>query len=181
MNTEEQNPVEPLETVPDDGILQEEEQEQPAVQPPCGNHPEMVSITHCQVCDLPICATCAFTFAGDVVFCPACAQSPAVKQIDPKRIRNIRWALGLGIWALIGSIGFFVGATSLESEEEFGIIGLAYSVLVMFPNLAGLVIALTTREKRLADPPGTKAAIWLNSIVFGSFMLLIIVGNCMPS
>ena len=181
MNPEDQNPGDPVEAIHAEGILPEEEAELPAVGAPCSNHPEMVSISHCQICAIPICATCAFIFPGDVAFCPDCVQSPAVNQIDPKRTRNIRWALGLGIWAIIGSVAFFIGTESIENEEELEVIGMAFSVAVLLPNLAGLVLALTTREKRLADPKGTKPAIWLNAIVFGLLLLSMAIGSCMPA
>src|SRR5690349_18101775 len=84
---------------------------QPEINARCIRHPDSPAVVLCHNCRAPICATCDFSFPGDIHLCPNCAANPN-PQISPKRKRLIGWSIALAGVSVMGLIGLLVAATA---------------------------------------------------------------------
>ena len=85
-------------------------------------------------------------------------------------------ALALAAWSTVGMACLLCGVFARMARADRQAIGMVLIVFVLFPALAGLGLALNSRDRRIA----TSGLIWIavvwNAILVGSFVLLTIIG-----
>lgn len=142
----------------------------------CSGHPDNPAIHWCQLCATPICATCDFTFPGDVHLCPACATKPQGK-ITPRRRKLLRWSFALGSLALSALVlDLVISAAAAGRTAAINSIDLLLTNVSLWSAVVGTALGISARDKRLVNPGSVMAAILLNGVVLGILFLLIIVG-----
>ena len=157
----------------------------PALLPPvaklnlkCQVHPNADAVVCCHSCGAPVCATCDFSFPGNLHLCPNCAINPRQK-LSTGRRKLVGWSVGLAIWNTLGIILIFVGAFAGLGKDKAAVeaLGVLLSALFMLPTLIGLALGLASIEKRMSNPAlAWIAAIW-NGVLLGIWILLIIRGT----
>ena len=141
----------------------------------CRQHPASQAVRFCDKCKTPMCATCDFTFPGDIHLCPTCATSRDAV-LTPKRKGLMAGAYALAIWGTVGFALVLLGAFAEMGEEEAGII---VGVFLIIPSLIGAGLGLACLDKRLGNPPVVwVAAIW-STLILVAWLLLSLIGNLM--
>lgn len=141
----------------------------------CATHPSVQAVHYCAACQAPICATCDFSYGGDLHLCPKCATNPRPMVSAARRAKAII-SLGLAALASLALIGFLLAsASSATSGDQAGAVGLFYLTLIL--SVAGVAVALTTRERRAANSPLSWVGIIWNAVLLGAMLLLMVVGS----
>ncbi len=144
----------------------------------CGQHPQVVASHRCKVCGTSVCATCDFTFAGDVHLCPKCAAAPR-QVLTPRRRKLLVGAYALAGWCTLGMVAMFSGvfADKFHTEAEQELLGVVLSLVVFVPAMVGTGLGVGAFDRRLGNPLAVwVAGIW-NGIILGLFVLLCIIGS----
>lgn len=146
----------------------------------CVQHPNSRATQQCKLCGGYMCATCDFVLAGNIHLCPACAAKPQTA-LSPKRKRLLYGAFALAVWSTVGLAclvcGVFAGVHRSAADQQ--LLGTMLMLFVLGPALVGLGLALSTRDRRLANPPTLWIALVWNALIVGSFVLLTIIGLMM--
>jgi hypothetical protein len=135
----------------------------------CYAHPDVPHTGRCDRCERPICETCAFNTAAGRL-CPECMVSGAAPDQGRK-------SATLSVVSLVCAAGFvlcllmmlgFVG-----SQAARGLAGTASIFLV----LTGITTALLGRDYgRRTGSPISLIAVIANGVLFGIYVLLIVIG-----
>ncbi len=146
----------------------------------CSRHPNSAAIQQCKLCGAYMCATCDFALPGDVHICPTCAAKPR-GELSPRRKKLVYFAMALAAWSTLGMAALFGGvfAHMARRKEDQEALGMVLIVFVLAPAIAGLGMAVSARDRRLANPMSITIAIIWNAILAASFLLLSLVGIMM--
>jgi hypothetical protein len=124
-----------------------------------------------------MCQTCDFQMAGRFHICPECASKPQ-HEMSSGRKRNLVISYALAAWGTLGFAIIFSGMLRglVTSKAETEALGVAMTVLILVPAIAGGALSIGCFDRRLANSPAIwVSAIWNGLIVF-CFVLLEIVG-----
>ncbi len=144
----------------------------------CAQHPEVDAVNRCRVCASGVCATCDFTFAGNVHVCPRCVEQQATAGLSPGRRTKMLWALGLaGYGAVLMSL-LLTGTLHrmLHSNGTNEAVNTLLGFAILIPAITGTSLAFSSYDRRLSNPLGVKAAVWANSILLAIYMFLTVLG-----
>jgi len=141
----------------------------------CVQHPNLPAVRQCKVCGKFMCATCDFSLPGNIHVCPACAAAPR-KGLSPKRKKLLIASFALAVWATMGMTALLAGVFAMRSEVAQAAMGTLLIFVVLGPAVCGLGFALSSRDRRLENPPAIMIAIVWNALLVGSFLLLCIIG-----
>jgi len=142
---------------------------------PCVQHPEVQSVTRCRVCSNGVCAVCDFVLPGNVHVCPACLEKEPSTEISTKR--RVLMVVGLILAAFCTLM--VVMAVSGTFTRTFGSSETANLLLgnaLLWPAVAGLVVALTALDRRLRNSTGIWIAVIWNAINLSVFVMFMIIG-----
>ncbi len=89
--------------------------------------------------------------------------------------------MALAAWSTLGMAALFGGvfAHMARRKEDQEALGMVLIVFVLAPAIAGLGMAVSARDRRLANPMSITIAIIWNAILAASFLLLSLVGIMM--
>jgi hypothetical protein len=138
----------------------------------CVTHRDVAATRLCWRCRAPMCDTCDFAFPDGSHICPACVANPTTP-VSSKRTGMAIGGLAMAglATAVLGSI--MSGIWKLTEAEAGGI----FTVLVLLPCVAGVVLSCSAMSKRL----GNNALLWTstlwNAILGAILLILIIIGN----
>jgi hypothetical protein len=143
----------------------------------CVQHPHLAAVQQCKLCEAFMCATCDFILPGNVHLCPACAAAPRAA-LSPKRKKMLIASYALAVWSTVGMAALFAGVFGgmVQSEADQQGLGLILLLFVLGPAIVGMALGLSTKDRRLANPPVLWIAIVWNTIIVGSFLLLVVIG-----
>jgi hypothetical protein len=142
----------------------------------CARHPEVAAEQRCANCRTPLCATCDFTFPGDLHFCPDCATS-AGGALSGRRKRSLVWSYVLACWSTVAFFGLMIAAAFSRSKGEAEALGIALTVAVLIPSIAGVATSVGALERRQSNSFWIWIAVVWNGLLLGGFLLLSIVGT----
>jgi hypothetical protein len=145
----------------------------------CSRHAEVSAVRRCNVCHTPMCQTCDFELPGYFHVCPGCATNPQ-REMSSGRKRNLIVSYVLAAWSTLALALLFAGAFagmmgSSKADQE--IVGVIFSFLIFIPSIAGTALAVSARDRKLANPPSLWAALIWNAIILAVLIILIIIGN----
>jgi hypothetical protein len=152
----------------------------PAVPPGtmCAQHPAVDAVAQCRVCRNAVCATCDFALPGGLHVCPQCIETHSDQDVNPKRIRRAWLAIVLAAFTTLLFVVVFSGALvrMFELDPNSELTATLIGNLLLWPALAGIVVALLSFDRRLRNPPVIWTAVIWNAAMVGLFMLLVVVG-----
>lgn len=122
----------------------------------CAQHPDVIGLLRCAVCQAAICYTCAFQYPGGADVCPSRIISPS-EEMPRNRFYLLLSSYAMAVSATLGVLIFIWTASSRPDDPVRGSITVT---LAFFPNFLGAGLAIATYEKRLPNPP----AVWLSII-----------------
>jgi hypothetical protein len=144
----------------------------------CQQHPESAAVNRCKVCGNGVCATCDFTFAGNVHVCPTCVDAQSSAGISPERKRKMMWSLGLALWStLLLAVMFTPLLYRFEDAQVNELLAGALGFGVLIPSIVGTAMGFSAYDRRLRNPWGVRAAVWWNSVLLAFYILLCIIGT----
>ena len=144
----------------------------------CAQHPGVAAVQRCKVCRRGMCATCDFTFAGNVHVCPTCVDAQSSAGISPERRKKMLWSLGLALWStILLAVMFTPLLYQFEDAEVNELIAGALGFAVFIPTIVGTSMAFSAYDRRLRNPLGVIAAVWWNSVLLAFYLLLIVIGT----
>lgn len=135
----------------------------------CERHTSVAAIHLCTKCSAPICDTCAFAFPGGIFICPTCATLRS-NTLTGGRKTAVGFSLALGALGLLAMVIMFT-AGPWDEDSATGI-----SLLVFIPSLAGMILGLSSLDKRLGNPPVLRVAAIANCILMGIWLVLCLIG-----
>jgi capsular polysaccharide biosynthesis protein len=141
----------------------------------CLHHPKVPAVHLCSKCKTPVCATCDFTFPGDLHICPKCVENND-PVISPRRKRNVIWSLVCAVGGLVLFILFFVRAQGIESESDLEVHSTIFGFLIIVVAMVGVALGLGAMDKRLGNTMSMWIATVWNMVILGAFTLLCVVG-----
>jgi hypothetical protein len=144
----------------------------------CVQHAATEAVARCRVCNKGMCATCDFELPGNMHVCPNCIESHNDQEISPKRIRRAWIAIALAIFTTIVMTTLLTGLlqTGLGLDPNDEAVSTIVGNLILWPAIAGLVLALMSRDRRLRNSALIWTAVIWNSVLTGIFLLLMIIG-----
>ena len=160
----------------------------PVVQPPaarlappaelkCAQHPDVAAVQRCKVCRRGICATCDFTFAGNVHVCPTCVDAQSSAGLSPARRQKMLWSLGLALWStILLAVMFTPLLYQFEDATINELIAGAIGFGVLIPTIIGVSMGFSAYDRRLHNPWGVVAAVWWNSLLLAFYLVLCVIG-----
>lgn len=144
----------------------------------CAQHPDVAAVQRCKVCRQGMCATCDFTFAGNVHVCPTCVDEQSAAGISPERKRKMWWALGLALWStLLLAVMFTPLLYRFADAKANELVASVLGFFVFIPSIIGTTQAFSAYDRRLRNPPGVVAAVWWNSVLLALYLVLIVIGT----
>lgn len=145
----------------------------------CLQHPEVDGVASCKLCWKAACATCDFSFPGDVHLCPLCVETQSSADVSPRRRKLSNWALVCAVWSTIFFVLLLSGAFAsyFTDPDTARIADLVVTNAILWPLLAGTGLSLSALDPKLRSTGLMKAAAWWNCVVGGLFYLLILAGN----
>jgi hypothetical protein len=154
----------------------------PAATPlgPCAGHPQVEATARCRVCTKTVCATCDFSWPGDLHFCPDCVErSSTTTEVDPARKRNTYIAIALASWSTILMVMMFGGAfQSLFEDPDTGkVADFIITNAILWPLLFGTGLSISAVEPKLQNTGLMKAVMWWNGVLLAVMMLLVVGAN----
>lgn len=145
----------------------------------CSRHPEVPAVVRCQACSQPVCGTCEFILPGQIHVCPDCA-TRTDQGMSRKRKTLLIWSFALAVWSTLGMAVLFSGLlANVQGKAELEVLGMAMSLMIFFPSLVGLALAVGTLDRRLSNPGVIWVAVVWNALLVGGFLLLSIIGTMM--
>jgi hypothetical protein len=144
----------------------------------CAQHPEVPAVQRCKVCRRGICATCDFTFAGNVHVCPTCVDEQSAAGIRPERKRKMIAALALALFVTLLMAFVFSGlayrAFGVDGSNEVvnGLLGM----VLLISSIVGTSMAFSAYDKRLQNPLGIHVALWWSSVLLLAYLVLCVIG-----
>jgi hypothetical protein len=142
---------------------------------PCVQHPEVMAVARCRICSRGVCATCDFLLPGNVHACPACLETEPSTALTPKRRAAMIIAMLIAGFCTLMFMLLMTGTlhrTFGASETTNLLVGNA----ILWPAIAGVVVALTALDRRLGNPAGVWVAVAWNAVNLSIFLLLMVVG-----
>lgn len=142
--------------------------------PACRNHPKIDAEFICQVCDAPICKTCAFEFRDCIHICPGCIDKP--QSLSAKQKKYLIWSYAMSVVASVEFfIIIFIGAMfqkEISNKQEISIFILyLISILTGITSVIGISKAISAMFYHRKNPLSIWIALIWNSIPLG-FLLL---------
>jgi hypothetical protein len=142
----------------------------------CSQHPNVSAVSLCNVCRMPVCATCDFVLPGGVHLCPQCASTPQTTMSYKRRARSV-WSIALGGWSTIAFLAFFLGCLLSRSQEVLALLSLFFAVFCFIPVLVGLALGISAIERRQVNTWFVWVGIIWNAGVLGLIILLQLIGT----
>jgi len=142
----------------------------------CVNHPGVQAMVQCKICRTAVCATCDFTFPGNLHFCPKCVIFEG-EGLSSKRKKMLIWSCVSAVFASFFLVAFFGAASGLRNE--MGMVGAlaVLGFLVIAASVTGTGLGFSAINKRQKNPMLLwMAAIW-NLIIVGIYVLMSIIGT----
>ena len=144
----------------------------------CANHPEADACAVCANCRAKICATCDFSFPGNVHLCPACATDPK-QGLTPKRKGMAYTSMGLAAVNVVGSgavliVPHLIGG--IRDQDTLQMLGCVIMVLLVSAAI-GAALGFSAFRKHSQNPFYLWIGPILNSLIGVTWLGLIIVGN----
>lgn len=144
----------------------------------CVQHPHVDATQQCKLCHSYMCPTCDFSLANGAHICPACASAPQ-SVLGGKRKKLVIGSFVAAAWSTVGMscliAGAFAGMADNRGTEM--ILGFVFLFFILGPAIAGLGMAIGAKRPRRASPSSLWIALVWNSILVGSFVLLMIIGQ----
>jgi len=144
----------------------------------CRQHPEVQAVARCRVCHAGVCATCDFLLPGNLHVCPGCLESEPSTDVSPRRRHLAIGAIIIAVFTLM----MYVLSMSGAFRREFGGSEAANMVLgnlMLWPAIAGMVMSLSSFDRRLGNSALIWTAVVWNAIDVGIFVLFMIIGLMM--
>jgi hypothetical protein len=142
----------------------------------CPRHPEVEAVERCSTCQSPVCATCDFSFEGDLHFCPNCATSSASDEVSSRRKRLALISYALGLLAMVSFVAMFVFIAVSDTDKDRESIGAVFGTVTMLASVVGVGLGLGAIDRRLSNPWWLRGAGALNGLLLGLFVALSIFG-----
>lgn len=144
----------------------------------CVQHPHVDATQQCKLCHRYMCPTCDFSLANGSHICPACASAPR-SALSGNRKKFVVGSFVAAIWSTVGMSCLVAGAfAGLAEDKSFQmILGFIFLIFILGPAIAGLGLAISAKRPRRASPSSLWIALVWNSILVGSFVLLMIIGQ----
>jgi hypothetical protein len=144
----------------------------------CVQHPTVNATEQCRSCGAFMCGTCDFQLPGGLHVCPACAAAPNTT-LSRRRKGLLIGAYALAVWSTLGMAVVLSGALAgiLQTKEGEQLLGVAFSLFVLFPSIIGLARGFSAMDKRLTNGPAIWIAIVWNGIILAAFILLSVIGT----
>lgn len=139
----------------------------------CMNHPQVAAVWRCTECSNPVCATCTFSFAGDIRLCPSCATTPVASKTGPVVI-----ALVLAVWSAAVLAVLISGALAelFQNPVQMAVMGALVAAIGAVPALSGIGLTLSVYLDGRSNPPLVWVALIANSLASGLWFLISLLG-----
>jgi hypothetical protein len=143
----------------------------------CRQHPDVEATSKCKLCGTFLCKTCVFEIPGGFKLCPACATAPRSALSHKRKILLIgsfvaaAWC-SLVLGALMG--GFFRDMARQKEGQQM--LGTLLMFILIIPSIIGVALGCSAMERRMTNTMAIWIATIWNSIILGSFILLMIYG-----
>ena len=146
----------------------------------CLQHPNVPAVAACQICGINCCTTCAFSFPGNLHFCPDCALSGQTT-LSPRRKKYLISSFILGGWSLVALIGTIAFAAMMVGDDPLAeiVLGVVLMVVAYVPSVIGTALGMSALRKGGPNPATVWIALILYSIILAVFFLLMLIGNFM--
>ncbi len=143
----------------------------------CRQHPEVEATAKCKLCGTFVCTTCVFEVPGGIKLCPACATAPR-SALNPKRKMLLIGSFVAAAWCslVLGALmgGFF--RSMGRGKEAQQMLGTLLMFILIIPSIIGVALGFSAMERRMTNTMAIWIATIWNSLILGSFILLMIYG-----